>query len=425
MVVLVLPVLGLVLMVAAMLIPDRLVMDELHEAVVAGVLVEESYPTGYTGSLVDGFSECKRITIGLGAPAGTGLIETAIQTPSLGACATAVPKISGWAAGDGLTQAYSYFRYWNGSAVVLRPSIAAVGVDGTRLLAAIGLVASAGAFWFQASHRVGRAAATLWLAPLIVTTDFIDLPRALLHSIGMIVILVASTLVLRLLNAEDDWLRFALVAFLAGSAFLFLGDMTNPDAAWAMTGASAAVVAAGSSTMSGALRRTAAAVAGWILGFGWMWVSKWLIAIPVLGFDAVRSEVQGQIEFRLSGETAGGFTGSIFGSARRALDAWFDQPLTMLVVCVGAIVAILVARRTASFALTWPRRAMIASTALIPVAWHLLLRNHTFFHAWFTYRSFAAAAGIVFMAATARLVVGSTPVHSDGDEPAPSGAQLR
>ncbi len=414
-VILVLPLVGFALMVSAMLIPDRLVMDELYEAVVGGTLEEDSYPIGYSGSRLDGFSECKRITIGLGAPAGTSLVETAVSTPSLGPCATAVPKITGWATGEGLTQAYSYFRYWNGSAAVFRPAISAVGLDGTRILAAIGIVAAAGAFWLQASRRVGRVAATLWLLPVVATTDFIDLPRALLHALGMIVALSAAALLLRFLRADDPWFRFALAAFVAGATFLFLGDMTNPDAAWALTAASAAVVAAGSPTTRQALVSTASATGGWILGFGWMWVSKWLIALPVIGVDAVRREVTGQIEFRVSGETPGGFSGSILGSARRAVDAWFDQPLTLLVIIVAVITAGVIARRASDLATTWPTRLLIAAPAVIPVAWHLVLRNHTHFHAWFTYRSFPVGAGIVLMAVTARLVRSPSPAPPEPD----------
>ncbi len=40
---------------------------------------------------------------------------------------------------------------------------------------------------------------------------------------------------------------------------------------------------------------------------------------------------------------------------------------------------------------------------MIPVVWHLVLRNHTSVHSWFTYRSFAVAFGILLMALTARI----------------------
>ncbi len=45
---------------------------------------------------------------------------------------------------------------------------------------------------------------------------------------------------------------------------------------------------------------------------------------------------------------------------------------------------------------------MLGAAAMIPPIWHVVMRNHTAVHFWFTYRSFAVAFGIVLMAATAR-----------------------
>jgi hypothetical protein len=112
-----LPVAALALVVLADAIPDRFVADELHEAIVTGQLDSNSYGVGYTGGQLDGFSECKRLTVGLGALPGTGTFESAVRSPTLGSCETAVPKLLGWASGEGLTRSYDYFRYWNGSAV--------------------------------------------------------------------------------------------------------------------------------------------------------------------------------------------------------------------------------------------------------------------------------------------------------------------
>jgi hypothetical protein len=404
----VLPAAGLVLMIGTMLVPDRLVMDGLFEAVESGTLSEDSYPFGYAGSRIDGFSECKRITIGLGRPAGTSVVETAVRTPSLGPCATAVPKIVGWAQGDGLTQQYSYFRYWNGSAVVLRPSVALFGVGGTRVVAAASLVIAAAAFWVSLGRRVGRTAASFAVAPIVLTTDFVDLPRALLHAIGFVVALGSAAVLLRFARPGAPPLWFGGAAFAAGAVFLFLGDMTNPDAAWALTAASCAVVATGTAHWRHVVPRLAAGAIGWIAGFAWMWLAKWAIAVPVVGYADVRSEVSGQVGFRIDGE-AGGFTGSVTGGLQRAVDAWLDQPLTSTVLAVGAVGAVVVAWRAGDFVSTLPVRALVAAPAAIPVVWHLVLRNHSHFHSWFTYRSFAVSAGLGFLALTA--TIRSEPSH--------------
>lgn len=396
-----LPVLGLALMVGAMLVPDRMVIEELFDAVESGD-IGRNYPVGYAGSQIDGFSECKRITIGLGRLPDSGLVETAVRTPSLGPCTTAVPKIVGWAQGEGLTQQYSYFRYWNGSAVVLRPSVAVFGVSGTRVLAGFSLIAVGVALWMALGRRVGRVAASFAVVPIVLTTDFVDLPRALVHAIGVVVALGSAAALVRFARPEAPPLWFGAAAFGAGAAFLFFGDLTNPDAAWALTAASCAVVAAGTPHWRPVALRTAAGAVGWISGFAWMWLSKWLIAVPVIGADDVRSQITRQVEFRLDGEV-GGYTGSVFGGVRGAYEAWMDQPLTVALLVVGGLAAVVVAVRYRQLASTWAVRAVVAAPAVIPVVWHLVLRNHAHFHSWFTYRSFAVSAGLVFLALTATL----------------------
>ncbi|HSM67060.1 MAG TPA: hypothetical protein VK860_12190, partial [Ilumatobacteraceae bacterium] len=61
-----LPLVALAIVVSADAIPDRFVAYRLRDAIDRGQLVERSYSVGYAGGQVDGYSECKRMTIGLG-----------------------------------------------------------------------------------------------------------------------------------------------------------------------------------------------------------------------------------------------------------------------------------------------------------------------------------------------------------------------
>jgi hypothetical protein len=400
--VLALPLAGLVLVIAADSIPDRLVMDSLFEATVSGSLDAEPYGVGYAGGRTDEFSECKRITIGLGAPPGMGVLESAVRSPTLGACPTAIPRIIGWAEGDGLARSYDYYRYWNGSSVVFRPSIALLGVDGTRLVAALSLTASAAWFGVQLARRAGAAAAVVMLAPLIATTDFIDLPGALLHALGMVVILLTGALLLRFLTPTAPVATVAMASFAAGAAFLFLADLTNPDAAWTLTIAVVALIALQLGSTRAMLVRMLAAAGAWIAGFAWMWAGKWLVAGVVIGFDEVRSAVTNQVELRLGGEQSGA-TGDPLDNLRRTWHEWWSQPLTGLVV-LGCIVAVMVvALRRRDLGSTWRRRGALCLPALIPLLWYSVLRNHTYLHAWFVYRSLAVSFGVVLLAFAARM----------------------
>jgi len=392
----------LALVVFSAAIPNRVVTERIHDAIVDGTITEKSLTIGFAGNTIDGFSECKRMTVGLGAPEGMSTFESAVRSPTLGRCEWTVPKILDWANGEKLESSFDYYRYWNGSAVVLRPAVAVVGVAGTRLAAAMALAAVTIAFAIALGRRVGRTAALMVLAALLLTTDYIDLPGALVHAIGMIVAFAAVTMMLRWLRPDSSVETYAAAAFTAGAASLFFADLTNPDASWALVAASAAVVAVGSNRSTDAARRTAASTIGWIVGFAWMWASKWVVASFVVGFPTVREEIMNKTEERLNGDVQG--TGdSRFEGLHRAWDQWWDQPLIIVVVIALAVIAALMVVRRKDLSSTWRARLLIAAPAVIPFCWHIVMRQHTVIHSWFTYRSFAVAFGIMLLALTARL----------------------
>lgn len=415
------PLVGLTLVVVADGIPDRFVTEQIHDAIVDGTITEDSYRVGLTGGRLDGFSECKRMTVGLGAPDGMSTFESAVRSPSLGRCEWAVPMILAWAQGEPLERSYDYYRYWNGSAVVLRPSVAIFGVAGSRLLAAMALGAVTIAFAVALGRRVGRGAALMALAPLLLTTDYIDLPGALVHAIGMIVAVAGAALMLRYLRPESPVETYAAAAFAAGAASLFFADLTNPDASWALVACSAAIVAVGAERSADALRRSAASAIGWIVGFGWMWASKWLIAAFVIGFDTVREEISNKTEERLNGEVSG-LGNSRFAGLSRAWNEWWNEPLIVVVVVVLLAITAATVMRRGDIASTWQRRLLIAAPAVIPFGWHVVMRQHTLVHSWFTYRSFAVAFGIVLLALTARL---DHPSRALAEVDEPEHAQVR
>jgi hypothetical protein len=410
------------LVVSADAIPDRFVGYRLRDAIVTGQLDERSYGIGYTGGQLDGYSECKRITVGLGA-SGAGTLESAIRSPTLGPCETAVPAVLRWADGGGWTGSYDYFRYWNGSTVVMRPAVAVVGLTGTRLLAALALAIVVVGWFLGARRLVGTLASTLLLAPLLLTTDFIDLPGALVQAIGMIVGVGAAALFLRFVPPLSSRQTFAAGAFACGAASQFFGDLTNPDASWALVVSAAAMVALGPGSAGRALGRVGAAALGWIAGFVWIWCAKWALAVMVVGYDSVRFVVTNKAEERLSGQVDG-TDSPTFSGVTAAWRAWSDQPLTTITVLSLGVVAAVVMLRRGDVRSSWTARLLLASGAVIPLAWHLVLRNHTTVHFWFTYRSFAVAYGIVLMAAAAPLTSApsdSTPVAFAASENSNSG----
>jgi hypothetical protein len=409
-----LPLVGLVGVVAADLVPDRLVMDQLFEATERDALTIDNYPPGWSARQIDRFSECKRITIGLGDPEGVNPLESAIRSPTLGSCASAVPKIVGWAQGEGLSQSYEYARYWNGSVSVFRPVIVAVGVQGARLLAAISLLVLAVASWRALAAAVGRTAASAGAAIIVGTTDFIDLPGALLHALAWVCVL-SSVMILVRHSARWSLDVLVWVAFVAGAVFLYFADMANPEAAWTAVVGSVGLASIGVVPAGRLMLRMAAAGAAWIAGFTWMWMSKWVLGATVYGVDEMRQHVSGAIEGRLDGDHADLEFG-LLGGHDRVWDEWWNVLLTPIVLPVVVVAAIVLTVRRGRFdlAATWLSRLVVSSAVLIPLVWYAILRNHTQIHAWFVYRSLAVGVAIFVMAWTA-----TPPEEAEIDERTP------
>jgi hypothetical protein len=245
-----LPLIGLAGVVAADLVPDRLVMNKLFEATERDALTIDNYPPGWSVRQVDRFSECKRITIGLGDPEGINPLASAIRSPTLGPCSSAVPKIVGWAQGEGLSRSYEYARYWNGSVSVFRPVIAS---------------------WRVLASAVGRTAAWAGAAIIVGTTDFVDLPAALLHALAW-VCLLGSVVILTRHSARWSLDVLVWVSFLVGAVFLFFADMANPEAAWTAAVGCVGLASIGLVSPGRLVLRMAATGAAWVAGFilgGW------------------------------------------------------------------------------------------------------------------------------------------------------------
>jgi len=164
---------------------------------------------------------------------------------------------------------------------------------------------------------------------------------------------------------------------------------------------------------------------GWIIGYAWMWMSKWLLAAWVLGADTVRSSITEQIDQRVDGDQAG-VDHALFAGVRANLREWWALPLapvTLIAVLLAVAWAVRTRRLAGGDGLASVDRLLLSVPALIPIVWFELLRNHSQVHALFTYRSIAVALGIAAAAWTARIDVvdPSAPVevehphHEAGD----------
>jgi hypothetical protein len=355
----------------------------------------------------DQFTDCLGLTIGL-SDGGTGNpLSSAIRNPTLGKCSDAIPRLEGYAAGDGLRRNYDYFRYWHGYTVAVRSLVASFGLRGTRVITAVVLVAGILGLGRSIGRRHGLAASIGLLAPFVLTTDFGDLPLSLPHAYGVAAILGSCWFAYAAVTRHPTIRRGAAVSMLSGAAVVYTDVLTTAPGGWALC--VFVVTLASSSVLTGRRLLLAAGVSSvsWIAGYAWTWFTKWLLAAILLGYDRVRSDVGSQVSRRLDGELVDSREGFL-ASTRVNVSTWRSQPLTGVVV-VGLVVlvsAVWIHRSRNGTAADGRLRdrAVLALPAIIPVLWYELLRNHSQTHYWFTYRSVSVAVGVVAAALLARMV---------------------
>ena len=143
-----------------------------------------------------------------------------------------------------------------------------------------------------------------------------------------------------------------------------------------------------------------ATVAGWAVGLGWMWASKWALAWLFVDRDRIVDSVRNQVEFRTGGDYEG-VTGTRLTGFTKNVEYWWNQPLAPLVL-LGVVA-------TLGYTLwRWLDRGderepellgrIVACCAIIAVpfaAWYVILNNHNQIHVWQTYRSVAVAIGTI------------------------------
>ncbi|MEM9513448.1 MAG: hypothetical protein AAGA42_01215 [Actinomycetota bacterium] len=394
------PLLGLVLVTLAGFVPDRPILDELVDGINANRIRAEFIPVSTSGRFMDTWTDCIGLTIGIGDDPAAARWTSGLRSPTLGNCGGAIPRILAWEEGEGLFRRHEYFRYWHGYAVILRPMIATVGIVGTRIITGWLLIGMIGGFGWSVARRHGLLVALALLAPIALTTDPLDLPASLPHAWGSIAAIGSAWGVYLALGRTATLGRAFVLTILAGSTFLFLDILTIPPGAWALS--AFAVVLAASRRFAGRQLFAFAGVGtvGWITGWAWMWICKWIFAVPIYGFSAVREQITDQVTTRLDGDV-GYIDLSLGGGVRWTWSRWIDHPLApaVLISIVALVTAVLVVRWRrsaieAQYRRLWVSRLALAAPMLLVPLWFEVVRNHTQVHG-FTFRSVPYALGII------------------------------
>jgi hypothetical protein len=392
------PLLGLLGVIAAEVVPDGRIASHLVDAMYRGEITSEDRTVSLLGTTADHYAECVAVMNGLGDPPGN-LVKRALYSATSYGCVGSIATLEQFAATGELPAQPDYMRYWHGYAVFVRPSLAIFGLTGTRWLAFAILGLSIAAFARAVSVRFGVLAMVTILAPGLLTTDMIVGGWSIAQALGLATAWIGGWIVLTQASADRSWQVVGSAAALGGAVSAYFDLMVAIPASLALCAVAAGLAGIGAQRGANAtvVRTVAAAVGGWALGIGAMWAAKWALAWLFVDHRRIVDSVRGQISFRTGGNYEG-VTGTRLTGFTRNVSYWLDRPLTPPVLVVAVVVVGAVVWRSRE-RLGWRDgawlAALVAVTALPVIAWYVILNNHNQIHMWLTYRSLAIAFGAV------------------------------
>ena len=404
-------------------VPDERIVKTLLESSQQGRWDLSPDPNGY-GLTADRYTDCVAFTQGLGNDA---TLSNAWQyswadlhlAPE--GCEGVAQKLAILAAGQPVAGT-PYFRYWHGYSILTRPLLAYTDLPTLRIVFALLLVAAMVLFLTGLYRKLGRLATVTFAIPLLMTADIFGLPESMPHSLSWSVLLICGAGAVRW--ASRGPFDIALLGLVSGSVFVFFDFLLYPAIAL-MVFLFAVLTALYASDAKARQAATWTALGGicWASGYALTWISKWVLAASVFGFEQVKNQIQEVVSFRVSGH---------YGSVNPAFAAavpvnwrtWTSQHSLVIpviascLVAVAVCVAVLIIRRGSGA--TFP--LLFTVIACIPLIWYISVSNHSQIHSWFTYRNFPAMlacltagwVGTVFRPAQAQIVRVSRNLESTG-----------
>ena len=397
---------------------DERIADTLLSANAAGQWDVASHTNGF-GLALDRYTECVAFTQGLGSDAEfTGRVQSVTADLYLApeGCEGVIERLEAVASG-GSAVATPYFRYWHGYVLLTRPLLAYTDIPTLRFTMAALLVGALTFLLVGLARTLGPWSAAAFVGPLLLASDLAVLPESATHAISWAAILACAAAGFWLAR-RGSW-TIAAWALYSGAVFVFVDFLTNPPGALVvLLLAVLAVGVAQSWSLGKAVGRTALAGTMWFLGYAGTWVAKWVLSAAVLGFDAVRDNVVGMVEFRLSGSHAE--VSQAFGAAiGKNVTMWVSQAASVKAViaaclAICAVCLLIIARRRLADLLYLGLFVVVAG---LPVVWYAAVSNHSQIHAWFTFRSLPASLAVLTAGAVGLALRGgpATDLSQDHD----------
>lgn len=288
--------------------------------------------------------------------------------------------------GDTTLTTLHYGRYWHGSTFLMRFLL--LVADYTTLRVLFFVLSTLLMAWLVVVlfRRCGMAVALLYSLALALVNVFIMQSSIQLLPVLVLALLGSLAVLYRVRRPE----QLFLLLFALGSLTAFFDLLTCPMLTWGIPMCVYLAMQQRHPLPAPFLHRLRDWVAAsllWVVGYGLTWVSKWGIATLLTGENVIRD---GAAQFSVRAGTSIDYSRLDALTHNLDLLPWSFVCITLLILAVMALWRF--NRRGL------PTALLCLLTAIVPLAWYLVVADHSYLHFWFTYRSLAVTVMALFFA---------------------------
>ncbi|WP_251213209.1 hypothetical protein [Adlercreutzia murintestinalis] len=293
-----------------------------------------------------------------------------------------------------------YTRYWHGYLVLVKPLLIIFNVQEIRLVFQIVFIVLVGLASVSISRICDRRGMALAIAlclslGLVGSADAAaTLPIFFSFAIALISVIWVSVRPLNGISCRkgSGFKGFAnlfdshlcVFFFIIGAITVFFDFLDNPLITLGMPLVVLVLRSYSQESFRGSLMICFACCIAWLLGYGLLWASKWVIASAVLGENAIGTALD-QAIFRAGISEGGREYGGIGDALRRNFFAlgiakWV-LALEILAVFVSYGILLFCRARISRKNIMIRGVTLLILIALLPMAWYVTMMNHSIIHA--------------------------------------------
>ncbi len=279
-----------------------------------------------------------------------------------------------------------YARYWHGYVALLRPVLNSLNYFDFRTLNCLAQMALIMATVYIVWKEFGRKRYVLAL----LTSYTLLAPLALFFSLQYFWIFYISYAMICLVICKKEYFlqeqRYFYLFQCIGMLTVYFDLLTFPLLTWGFPLLWWIAACGDRMTVKERVKKAVLSGCAWVFGYAGMWVTKWVIASPVLGYNVVRQAIS-QIFLRTG--DVDNIVQDLMGAYRRVevfYTNWrhYEYGIYMVILILWMLWAIYRSIRCGFR--KEPAGVAYLLIALVSPIWYFALSNHTIIHHFFTYR---------------------------------------